>query len=70
VFHPRVVGVARAELAQSRGLQALLARVRCRVLKADAREVSCLRSFNTPPEYAELLEASGEVVARDAVPHD
>jgi molybdopterin-guanine dinucleotide biosynthesis protein A len=66
VFHPRVARAARSELAQSRGLQALLARVRCRVLNTDAWEVGCLRSVNTPGEYAELASFGGEF-ERDAL---
>lgn len=58
-FHPRVISAARSELAQSRGLQALLARVRCRVLEADRRETRCLRSINTPGEYANLAGLGG-----------
>ena len=61
LFHPRVIRAARTELAQSRGLQALLARVRCRVLRTDAGEAHCLRSFNTPLEYGELIDSGDNV---------
>lgn len=67
VFHPRVVSTARSELAQSRGLHALLGRVRCRALRADAREARCLRSFNTPVEYAELAGLGGKFAPTDAL---
>lgn len=65
VFNPCVACAARSELARSRSLQALLARVRCRVLKADAREVRSLRSFNSPAEYAELAGIGVKLATTD-----
>jgi len=67
VFHPRAASAARLELARSRALQALIARVRRCVLSADAREARCLRSFNTPAEYAELVNFGGELAPPDAL---
>ena len=55
VFHPRVAFEARSELARSASLRALIGRLRCGVLEADASEAHCLRSFNTPEEYADLI---------------
>ena len=66
LFSPRVVGPARSELARSRGIHALLGRIRCRVLEATAGEAHRLSNVNTPDEFAELLRSTGQPTATGA----
>jgi molybdopterin-guanine dinucleotide biosynthesis protein A len=61
-FHPRVAPEARGELARSARLRALISRIRCRVLELDGTQAECLRSINTPAEYAELVRRGAGLV--------
>jgi molybdopterin-guanine dinucleotide biosynthesis protein A len=64
-FHPRVADAVRLELRRSASLHALLSSVRCRLLEPSDWEAHCLRSFNTPAEYAGLAASGGDFAAMD-----